>query len=1237
MADGGPSSLLSSPLASSPVMSAHVGTQPASPRSPGTHVGSDSGAWFSARSSVQDRRDSGRNSSRYDTLESARASTRYDTLDSARASDRFDTRDSSRRESHRDSDRPTSTMLAYDRDDSSPETSPRDSAFPAFVAAGAAAVGVGLGLGAVSAASDERGANIQQPDEEHRLSAASFSNHKGERSPPPVPLVIPIAARVPGVDTAPDSPAPSSAASSIRSENKGSTHKRSNSISRKPVPVIDQDLLSSPEVATHPPARQSSLRRVLEAKPGALSSSPSMEGTTELLAAPEITQVNNGHSLIAPPPRDSSRTSTPRLSPTPAFAAPSASSPSVDVDGGMIQDERHLHASPKPRSISGSPSSSPLIHAASQGSIHGSPRLGSPPLVESSRSGRAKEGARILPGEGRTVPGVNLSAVGSDISGPAPVGTAAAAAAVVTGLTAAAAANASLPGPPPASEPWRPQTPQNTAPALDDILSSPRSILSSPHSGEEDLTEAQPVSVTSAQLVTATPAHARVVSLSNGQITNMTPEPMAGGSDKDKTRPMSSPASPSRIPPPRRGSSSHAKSKSASVSAATSETGHTPPPPRGLGFGFLAVGTGEEVERITVEERVPVSSTNRGDLEAIASLTPSLSNNPNTITLNSAESTPVSQGSTTMPMVALAPVQSPATRDRDLPPALAKRKSSKHLTPPAAISAAVPAATSPATIRQRQGSHSSKFRLPFRSPRPEEAETDLSPPISPTSGRLRTQSITNAFRLRRNTNTNTPPGSPPVRSSLHSSTSTSDDHSTLPYEYGLQGLGLGNFALATSAYRTPGGGIGYTPPKMERKLSLSAQEAFATAREKQAAEQTEALAAFRRSEKARSNTSANAPTRVTSMAMSEFMSDDSHYENGSDDVPQSLSLAVVTAAGSEPVISPVEQLAAAASAARLHRINARESPSSPTARDEGAAERQLARQQALAASTGAGTGERDEFHDAVSELDSEPSKSERELAARVNGHSTKEVEAARRVQEEREEVTGAAERAAAEEGDRREAERQAGLVEEAERLDKERECEREVEAKRSAKERLRLEAMQIEEARVAELARAEEARRDVEAKRAEAEARFEEERLAEELREEEERAENERRAEEERLEQEQRLEEKERRMEAERTKRLRLEEEERVAAEEREAERAEAERLEAEQLAAERAAQEEAAKAAEAAEVERRAREAREKENVKRQLEGGMADGGIMLRGVSLSKRATQEEGGVESGGEIKR
>ncbi|BEJ05571.1 hypothetical protein CcaverHIS641_0300930 [Cutaneotrichosporon cavernicola] len=1179
IADRGQNSLLSSPLVSSPHASPRLSAELVSPMSPGSRVGSGSGAFFSARSSMVARPDSERDPSRLDSL---RSSMRYDSGPETSRGERSDS-------TRRDSGRPISTMLPYAQSESREASSCQSEEQRAVTSS--AAWGLGLGITSVDLSTPVRERSLDRVGDSgaRPLSTSSFASIKSNRAPPPPPVTIPVAARTPGVTGAPDS-APSSAASSTRSAGKKFGPKKSNSISRKPVPAVDAVLLSNPDqLLARTPARKSSLRRVVEASVSPqLSSSPSVGGATELLAAPE--------ALKPPPLRDSPRSSTPRLPASPAFGTPPTATDSLDIDGGMPQT---ISPSPKPRSVrsaSGSSTSSPLVRAAS---VRGSPRPGSPAQLERSRSLKGRElRPEILPGEGRTVRGIDLSAVGSDVVGLAPA---------IVAPTAIAPA-------------WRPQTPQTQTRAALEDASSPYSILSSPHSVDAmEMNEAP--SFASAQVVTAKPALARVLSLSNGQVTNITPD----SARSVKTRPLSSPVSPSRRIPGHAKSSSESETTTPSKSPALLSTSATHIQPRGIGLGFVPAYE-DEVERITVEDD-EIDTPSKASSRAPSTESPG---SRNVVDLGSEGSTPVQSVTATMPVH-----RSPPSRQRDLPPIPPTPKS--QLAPPATI----PTASATPMRHVVRRTTSSKFRLPFRSPHPAADDDDLSPPMSPTSARLRSHSITNAFRRRRNTNSGTPPGSPPVRNSLVSSNSTSEDHSTLPYEYGLQGLGLSSFALAPSAYRTPGGGIGYTPPKMERKLSMTAQEAFASARERQALEQAAQLEAFRKSEKARSlshTSSANPTSRVTSLAMSsEFMSEESHYDDASDEVPQSLSLAMVTVAGTEPVASPVEQLAAAASAARLNRHGTRFSPSSTAAGDDGLGERQPANEAALAEPRRGSLRGDDEFHDAVSQMEDDFTDSDSELelngfnhdldaaaaerekverahheaAERAELAEREEREVAERAEAERLEYE-AAEREAAEHARREEAEfeaadlarREAGdlrVQEEREaeelRLQEEREAILVAETRRLEKERLYMEAARIEEDRIA--------------------AKDEEERLASLLRAEEEerraaadaerRVREEHEAEEARLVQERRL--------AEMEERLAAQQEEARLAAEREAEREAAERAEEQRLEAERAEQERATIAAAKAEQERFERSARERDEVTRQLQGGKSDGGVMLRG----------------------
>lgn len=273
-------------------------------------------------------------------------------------------------------------------------------------------------------------------------------------------------------------------------------------------------------------------------------------------------------------------------------------------------------------------------------------------------------------------------------------------------------------------------------------------------------------------------------------------------------------------------------------------------------------------------------------------------------------------------------------------------------TPVASDASTVPAATVPAATTfgaqsrtnsnrlsrgPSQSSLSSKFRLPFRSPRVNGARDPTSPVddeggMSP-SQRLRTSSWTQALHLRRGSKP-TPPGSPRARSRV-GSLGGSDDLHGVPLREGLVGLGLGNMpgltalAQAPSAYRTVSGGIGYSPSP-GYSPSITAEEALAQARERSLAEHHEATEAWRKRETERASrpsTTYESPRHLdrVSVSTSDMCSDEMGLAYDDPEQSPKLSLAVVTAAGEKPQ-SPVEQLSASASAARLARH--RDSPTS---------------------------------------------------------------------------------------------------------------------------------------------------------------------------------------------------------------------------------------------------------------------------------------------------------------------
>ncbi|EKD04989.1 hypothetical protein A1Q2_00715 [Trichosporon asahii var. asahii CBS 8904] len=200
----------------------------------------------------------------------------------------------------------------------------------------------------------------------------------------------------------------------------------------------------------------------------------------------------------------------------------------------------------------------------------------------------------------------------------------------------------------------------------------------------------------------------------------------------------------------------------------------------------------------------------------------------------------------------------------------------------------------------------------------------------------------------------------------------------------LAGLGLGNFGMDSRAYRTLSGWIGYTSPvsksaaakaakqqkakasaKAKASPNLSAQSALHLARQKGHADQTETLERWRRQEEERAraktlreshasatsagssaahiaagagSTSSKSPVktnpgsstgaspRVVSMATSSELSEEEHTtQEDHREAVHSLSLAVVSGPGvAGRLVSPVDHLTAAATAARRHRREARE-------------------------------------------------------------------------------------------------------------------------------------------------------------------------------------------------------------------------------------------------------------------------------------------------------------------------
>lgn len=208
-----------------------------------------------------------------------------------------------------------------------------------------------------------------------------------------------------------------------------------------------------------------------------------------------------------------------------------------------------------------------------------------------------------------------------------------------------------------------------------------------------------------------------------------------------------------------------------------------------------------------------------------------------------------------------------------------------------------PTITSPPSSLDRHSSLSHKLRLGFRSKPSSEAGTQhpdfhpiTSPVASPPSPTLSSSpnpnrssihgSLGRAFRLRAGSSGG---GHQPMKGTSPGGIS-SEDFKHLHEKEALHGLGLG-MAFPPNSYRTPSGGLGYTPPvKKGRTVSnISAEDALANIRQKNIAEQEEAQERWRRLEGERaqhrtsgplSPTSHHFASRVQSLSSSTGLSDD---------------------------------------------------------------------------------------------------------------------------------------------------------------------------------------------------------------------------------------------------------------------------------------------------------------------------------------------------------------------------
>lgn len=214
--------------------------------------------------------------------------------------------------------------------------------------------------------------------------------------------------------------------------------------------------------------------------------------------------------------------------------------------------------------------------------------------------------------------------------------------------------------------------------------------------------------------------------------------------------------------------------------------------------------------------------------------------------------------------------------------------------------------TSPPSSLDRHSSLSQKLRLALRSKsngehgaqRPDflPGSSPIASPPSPTVSNFSNSpnpnrssiqgSLGRAFRLRAGSNSG---GHQPMKGTSPGGIS-SDDFKHLHEKEALHGLGLG-MQFPPNSYRTPSGGLGYTPPaKKGRTVSnISAEDALANIRLKNMAEQEEAQERWRRLETERAQNRGGNPlspttqhydSRVQSLASSTGLSDDEALSPG---------------------------------------------------------------------------------------------------------------------------------------------------------------------------------------------------------------------------------------------------------------------------------------------------------------------------------------------------------------------
>lgn len=435
------------------------------------------------------------------------------------------------------------------------------------------------------------------------------------------------------------------------------------------------------------------------------------------------------------------------------------------------------------------------------------------------------------------------------------------------------------------------------SPALSDATRSTVPVplsppLSSPGAFSDDGVGAV-VSVAAGQLTPAQVATARVVDISNGNVT-----PVSEPIEKfDASKPV------------------HITTE---ATTCPSVPGPGPAPSDANGVARRSVSKDLVNVPATEDDRVASLAKRRKS---------SVSEAVNRARANSAAAAAAAASATTSPNLTRSPL--PTTHQAPASTSLLERGGSQTSTKSAKLRHVFRSQRSNGDLRDP----SSEFGDHGFSPASSDQNHGTIPP-SPSASRLRTASLTKVFRRKKET----PPASPAFRGVGISS----DDIHPEPI-----GLGFTLGMHAPSAYRTPSGGIGYTPPTHKQGAppvpNMSAEAALFSARQKSLAAHNEAHELWRKQEEERKAKAK--PNRSKDDVLSQQSSlspeasvhwsspEDTHPSQVPDPVrvpdvaPQLDAIRRGDPAPPRPAKdgARVEQITAAASAARRHRQAARDS------------------------------------------------------------------------------------------------------------------------------------------------------------------------------------------------------------------------------------------------------------------------------------------------------------------------